>query len=198
MADSTTGWCRLILARHGQTLLNARDQLRGHLDPDLDEMGRREVAALAQALTQYDVQVVRHSPLLRARRTAEAIAAASGVTAEPDERLIDRDYGQWAGHSKAEVVEQWGSLSAAPGVEPPEAVLHRAVGAVNAYADQPGVVLVAHDAVNQLVLTHIDASLGTSPRQRTACWNVLQHKPSRGWQVIETDRVAPVDAGGHD
>lgn len=197
MVESDTAWCRLILARHGQTVLNARDQLRGHLDPDLDDVGRQQVIALARALTEYDVQVVRHSPLLRARRTAEAIAAAAGTTSEPDERLMDRDYGQWAGHPKAEVVAQWGSLDAAPGVEPAGEVLARAVSALDSYADQHGVVLVAHDAVNQLLLTHLDPRLGAAPRQRTACWNVLQHNVSQGWRVAETDRIAPVHDGGH-
>lgn len=195
MADSTTRWCRLILARHGQTVLNARDQLRGHLDPDLDDVGRRQVAALGQALTDYDVRVVRHSPLLRARRTAEAIAAATGATVQPDQRLIDRDYGEWAGHPKTEVVDQWGSVDAAPGVEPTRDVLARALEALDAYTDRPGVVLVAHDAVNQQLLTHLDPGLGAAPRQRTACWNVLQHNIFQGWRVVETDRVAPVDEG---
>lgn len=184
---------RLILARHGQTVLNARDQLRGHLDPDLDDVGRQQAVALAQALTGgYDIQAVRHSPLLRARRTAEAIAAAAGTTAESDARLMDRDYGQWAGHPKAEVVAQWGSLDAAPGVEPAQDVLARALQALAAYADQPGVVLVAHDAVNQLLLMHLDPALTSPPRQRTACWNVLEHNASGGWRVVETDLVAPV------
>lgn len=194
MAESKDEWCRLILARHGQTVLNANGELRGHLDPDLDDVGRRQVAALAEALTVYDVQVVRHSPLLRARRTAEAIAAAAGTTAEADERLMDRDYGQWAGHPKAAVIAQWGSLDAAPGVEPAEDVLARAAAALDAYADQPGVVLVAHDAVNQLLLAHLDTSLTGPPRQRTACWNVLQHNKTQGWRILEMDKVAAADS----
>lgn len=198
MADSTSGWCELFLARHGQTVLNANDQLRGHLDPDLDDVGRQQVEALARALVPYHITTVRHSPLLRARRTAEAIAAACGATAAPEDRLMDRDYGEWTGHARTEVLAQWGSLDAAPGVEPVEQVLGRALEALDAYADQPGVVLVAHDAVNQSLLTHLDPTLGKSPRQRTACWNVLQHKPTHGWRVTETDLVAPIDDPDHN
>lgn len=189
--DSNDGWCRLILARHGQTVLNADGRLRGHLDPELDETGLRQVAALADALTAYDVRVVRHSPLRRARQTAEAIAAAAGVTAEPDELLMDRDYGQWAGHRKRDVIAQWGSVDAAPGVEAPADVRARALRALDAYTGVPGVVLVAHDAVNQLLLRHLDPSLPNAPRQRTACWNVLEHHATHGWRVVAVDLVAP-------
>lgn len=193
MTDSTQGWCRLILARHGETVLNADGRLRGHLDPELDSTGLRQVAALAAALTRYDVRVVRHSPLQRARQTAEAIASAAGVTAQADALLMDRDYGEWAGHRKSDVVGQWGSVDDAPGVEPAAAVLDRALQTLQKYADVPGVVLVAHDAVNQVLLSHLDPAHGAPPRQRTACWNVLEHNPSEGWRVVEVDLVAPAD-----
>ena len=50
------------------------------------------------------------SPLLRARETAEPIGLRTGIPVEIDERLIDRDYGTWAGRSKGEVIARWGSL----------------------------------------------------------------------------------------
>ncbi|MET8874914.1 histidine phosphatase family protein [Nocardia sp. NPDC004604] len=34
-----------------------------------------------------------------------------------DERLNDRDYGPWTGHPRAEVLQRFRSIDAAPGVE---------------------------------------------------------------------------------
>lgn len=164
MSDCTA---RVILVRHGETALNAGGQLRGRLDPDLDDTGAAEIAALARALLTYDVGTVHTSPLLRARRTAQAIADACGVSVEIDERLNDRDYGQWAGQRKQDVLSRWGSIDAAPGVEPATDVVARAMAAFEELADRPGAVLVAHDAINQALLQRLDPSLPGPPPQHT-------------------------------
>lgn len=180
----------VILVRHGETALNAAGQLRGRLDPDLNDTGRREVAALAHALTTYDVRTVYTSPLLRARRTAQAIADACGVGIEIDERLSDRDYGQWAGQRKEDVLSRWGSIDAAPGVEPVSDVVARALAAFEELAVRPGAVLVAHDAINQPLLQHLDPSLPGCPQQHTACWNVLERDGDQPWRIVALNQIA--------
>jgi broad specificity phosphatase PhoE len=121
---------RLFLARHGRTRLNAAGVLRGHLDPPLDAVGRFQALVLADVLAHQRLASIVSSPLLRARETAEPIGLRTGLPVEIDERLIDRDYGSWAGRSKEEVVARWGSVDNNPEIEPAQAVVDRAIAAL--------------------------------------------------------------------
>ena len=166
---------RVYLARHGQTALNVGGRLRGLSDPPLDNEGRAEAERLGAVLAEMRPKVVFSSPLQRAVATAAAIARRAGVEAKVDERLNDRDYGPWTGKVKADVERQFGSVDAAPGVEPAEEVFARAKAAfleLVAEADSGPIVLVSHDAINRPLLHAFDPSLG-EVGQRTACWNQL-------------------------
>ena len=192
---------RVLLVRHGRTALNAENRLRGRLDPDLDDVGRAEVQALAEELAALNPARVVSSPLRRAMQTAEAIARLAGVSVAVEHGLIDRDYGQWAGHPRDELIRTWGSVDRAPGVEPAERVLYRASVVLVQQFDFLGprpVVLVSHDAVNRALLAHLDPTLGpaSSIDQRTACWNELVHVMG-DWRVTRVDqkpRATPVCA----
>jgi broad specificity phosphatase PhoE len=88
----------LIIVRHGRTEANASGLLQGRrIDPGLDDLGRRQAAAVAAALPR--VAKVVASPLLRTRETA----AAFGLPVEIDERWIELDYGTLDGTPLAEV-----------------------------------------------------------------------------------------------
>lgn len=166
----------VYLARHGRTALNAEDRMRGLSDPPLDEIGLAEAGRLAAALADKRPAAVISSPLQRAVATAEAIAAATGVAATVDIRLNDRDYGPMTGQRRVDVIERYGSIDDAPGVEPLAAVSARAKAAfddlITEYDTGP-LVLVSHDAFNRALLGQIDPAL-VDVVQRTACWNRLR------------------------
>ena len=154
---------QLYLVRHGQTALNAEGRLRGLANPPLDETGRAEAAALGQYLQNKGVVAAFSSPLTRAVTTAQAIADAAGVDSYADDRFNDRDYGPWTGHVKADVIAEFGSVDAAPGVEPVSQVMARARPALDAVLDQypeGAVVVVTHDAVIRPLLTEVDPEVG--------------------------------------
>jgi probable phosphoglycerate mutase len=96
----------IVFARHGQTAPNRDGLVLGRADPDLTEEGERQALLLGEALRSEAVAAIVTSPLVRARRTAEAISAACGVPVTVDERLVEIDWGTWEGRSA-------GSLSAA-------------------------------------------------------------------------------------
>ena len=82
----------LIVVRHGRTEANASGLLLGRrLDPALDDLGRRQAAALGRRAARR-ARVV-SSPLRRTRETAEAF----GRPVEVDERWIELDYGELDG-----------------------------------------------------------------------------------------------------
>jgi phosphohistidine phosphatase len=72
----------LFLVRHAEAAPGDPDELR-----PLTDAGRKTARELGERLRDERPEVVLSSPLLRARETAEAIARAAGVAAEPDERL---------------------------------------------------------------------------------------------------------------
>lgn len=183
----------VFLVRHGRTGLNAAGLLRGRLDPPLDEVGQQEAAAVADVFAGVSIDVVLSSPLLRARQTAEGIAAVTGAPLRCDEAFVDRDYGPWAGRDRAEVEARFGSLDEAPDVEPIGALATRAVSGLRAQADGvESLVVVAHDVVNRILLSRLAANVSDDPEeipQRTGCWNRLERREGR-WLASVVDAVS--------
>ena len=193
VGDGVPGLARIYLARHGRTALNAAGALRGHLDPPLDAVGRQQAEWLGVALGDRGVRLVVASPLRRAVETAQAVATRAHVGVEIDPRLIDRDYGRWAGQSKEAVAAQWGSLDDAPGVEPSAEVRARAWEALADIARQARgevAVVVSHDAVNRLTLATLGSGLGDPDQfpQETGCFNTLDYLDGH-WTVLSVNAV---------
>ena len=189
----------IYLVRHGRTALNAAGALRGHIDVPLDEVGRHEAAAVAAVLVARGPRSVTSSPLRRAVETADAVAWRAGLVTRVDDRLLDRYYGEWAGTSVQEVLARWGSLDAAPGVEPAIEVRERALAALADIvqgSDAAPWVVVSHDAVIRLALTAMDPALGDPDGvpQRTGCFNTIEclqaADGSLSWQVLRVNEVS--------
>ena len=110
----------ISFVRHGQTSHNREGRLQGRADLDLSELGAEQVSRLADRFAGAPIERVYSSPLLRARRTATAIAEACGCALEVDERLIELDYGDWDGRPLAEISpEAWRAWRADPHFSPP-------------------------------------------------------------------------------
>lgn len=197
-----TNRARIYLVRHGRTELNAAGALRGHLDVALDPVGRQEAARLGRSLARRNLYRVVTSPLLRAIETGEAIAREAQVAAHVDVRLIDRDYGQWAGVPVAEVIGLFGSLDAAPGVEPAKDLLARTLEALTDIARASAMgptAVVGHDAVNRTLLAALDPALGPPGDipQDTGCLNTIECSMSAGgpvgWRVLSVNEPPGFD-----
>lgn len=187
----------VYLARHGRTSLNESGALRGLLDPPLDEVGRQQAQRLGAALGPRQPAAVVASPLRRARQTAQPVADLAGLAVGTDRRILDRDYGQWAGVSEESVIARWGSVDEAPGVEPAAAVRDRAVAGLTDLARRAGggpLVVVSHDAVNRQVLVAFDAGLGDPGGlpQQNGCFNTLELRSGK-WTVLRVNEIPPGD-----
>jgi ribonuclease H / adenosylcobalamin/alpha-ribazole phosphatase len=88
---------RLLLVRHGQTEFSVRRRYSGRGDPELTEVGVRQAEAVARRLAGIGVDAVVASPLARARRTAEAVAKATGADLSTLDALTETDFGAWEG-----------------------------------------------------------------------------------------------------
>ncbi len=94
---------KLILCRHGQTLWNTQHRTQGRTDIPLDERGLLQAAALGNRLRNLPIAAVYASPLSRACDTA----AAAGFPIVRDERLLEREFGEWEGKRFSQLREEY-------------------------------------------------------------------------------------------
>lgn len=200
---------QILLVRHGESEWNAVGRWQGQADPPLSDHGRHQALRASRALGTVDMIVT--STLERARDTAEIISEALGVgPVGRDERLIERDAGEWSGLTRAEISDAWPGYLAEdpkdrsiqrrpPGWEPDSVLLVRARAALEdtvAHLTPDGAAIaVTHGGV----IYAIEAALG-APRQYLpnlgARWlRVMDHSMSLGQRIHlydpETDPYQP-------
>ena len=105
----------LLLVRHAETEDNASMRLSGWTDTDLSARGEEQVHLLADHFSRHHghVDALYTSPLLRARRTAEAIGALTGHTPIPLDDLREMYFGDLDGRPFEELREAYAHLLAA-------------------------------------------------------------------------------------
>jgi broad specificity phosphatase PhoE len=85
---------RLILVRHGATEWNQQRRVQGLSNLGLNETGKRQAEALAQALKDINVLAIYCSPLRRAQETALAISRFHQVKVVTLDGLKELDVGE--------------------------------------------------------------------------------------------------------
>ncbi|XP_022842129.1 phosphoglycerate mutase-like protein 4 [Olea europaea var. sylvestris] len=92
-------YTEIIVIRHGQTEWNANRRIQGQLDVDLNDVGRKQAAAVAGRLSKEPkISAVYSSDLKRAYDTAEMIANCCGVSdVFKDRNLRERHMGDLHG-----------------------------------------------------------------------------------------------------
>lgn len=157
----------VLLIRHGRTTANSDGTLAGWTPGvHLDDVGRDQVALLADRLAPVPLAGVVTSPLERCQQTTEAVAANRDVTVFVDADVAEVRYGDWTGEPLKQlakrplwkVVQQHPSAAQFPGPEG-EALAtmqHRAVAAVRRWNGELGAdatyAVVSHGDVIKAVL----------------------------------------------
>lgn len=77
------------------------------MDIPLDEIGRRQAQVLASHLAARPIGSVYSSDLLRARQTAEPVAAALGLALQTDSRLREMNLGIFQGLTRSEILQRY-------------------------------------------------------------------------------------------
>jgi ribonuclease H / adenosylcobalamin/alpha-ribazole phosphatase len=164
-ATRTRGWgppqdkaTTTLLLRHGQTALSVERRFAGRGDVPLTDVGLQQAAAAAARLAaRGGIDLVVCSPLVRARRTAEAVAEATGAELMADDDLAETDFGEWEGRTFAEVMAGWPEEMAAwtastdvapPGGESLAGAARRALAALDR-------LLGAHSGTTMVVVSHV-------------------------------------------
>ena len=195
----------LLLVRHGQIAANAERVWHGSTDSPLTERGREEAARTARHLAVRAPRPIAlyTSPLLRARETAEPIAAELGLSARVEPGLAEYGIGELEGVSYLALAQQhrfFEKIAADPDFAPPlgespRQVVARVSAALAAIAGAHRggpVVVVSHGAAlglalgsllerdaNQWQRFHL-ANCGLSelvlePAPRLLSWNATGH-----------------------
>jgi broad specificity phosphatase PhoE len=145
--------------RHGVTDWNRQGLFQGRTDNALNDDGITQAHAAAERLRGSSVGHVVSSPLLRALKTAEIVAAASSRNVTVDQGLIELDFGSFEGKPVRELMMQKGKNNAQGLVdmlpadsEPWANVASRALRSISGWLDRhpdDEILFVCHDAVMQ-------------------------------------------------
>jgi len=148
-----------LCLRHGVTDWNTQGLFQGRTDIPLNDEGIAQACAAADRLRKLSFDHVVASPLARALRTAEIIAAAAGKPVDVDDGILECDFGSREGTSITETMKAHGLRTVEdlvsilpPDGEPWPSISARALGCVSRWLDRhPTAVIlfVCHDAVMQ-------------------------------------------------
>jgi broad specificity phosphatase PhoE len=148
----------LYMARHGETDWNAAGRWQGHTDVPLNDKGREQARALAEALRAHGIAAAASSDLSRARDTARIVAEVLGVGfAHADPDLRERRFGIFEGLTRHECEtlhpgpwRDWVTAQRTPeGGETQKQLADRVVAGATRVVRE-----VATDARGALIVTH--------------------------------------------
>jgi len=161
---------KILLARHGETPWNAEGRYQGQEDIPLSPIGEVQARALGERLADVRIDRAIASPLVRAARTAQlALGEERASILSFDEGLKEIAHGTWEGllaeeiHARdPELMHAWRHAPhevLMPQGESLQHVLDRAwpafVRACDGLAADDTLLVVAHDAVNRVLLCRI-------------------------------------------
>ena len=160
---------RILLARHGETPWNAEGRYQGQEDIPLSPIGEGQARALGERLREVTITRAVASPLRRARHTAELALGQRDLPLTLDPGLMEIAHGTWEGLLASEIREAdperlrlWREAPhevLMPEGESLQHVLDRAwpafARATEGLGDDDTLLVVAHDAVNRVLLCKI-------------------------------------------
>ena len=149
---------RFYLVRHGETEWNRIRRIQGVSDIPLNDTGRAQAAAVGDILAKHRFDLIVSSPLSRALETARIISRRLGMPLPlvvPE--LIERNYGDAEGQTRAELDSQYPPGSEIPGREERASVTARAVRTLQDLAvrhPDADIIAVAHGGLIRSVVDY--------------------------------------------
>ncbi|WEK39082.1 MAG: histidine phosphatase family protein [Candidatus Brevundimonas colombiensis] len=170
--------------RHGQTDWNRLQLCVGQNDQPLNAYGVKQACASNRIVQTLGVDVIFHSPLSRAARTAQIVAGAIPLLLEPDLRevCLGVKEGQFEADPADDFVSAWLRGQTIPGAEQFDEFRDRAVNAVNRCLDvaqSRSALIVAHSAV----FIALASSCGLKAQDLGHCQPHLFAPQAEGWLV---------------
>ena len=188
---------RIVLWRHGQTDWNIANRFQGHSDIALNEVGIRQAERAAPLLLNLEPSRIISSDLIRARKTAEALAKLSGLEVQIDPDLRETNGGNWEGKTgqqnreeDGERFKQWmfgEDVKAGEIGESRSEVAKRARAAIDrGIAEATGTIIFAtHGGTSRALL----GSILEMPFDK---WATLGGLSNASWSVLEPNSFTKI------
>ena len=92
---------KVYFVRHGESQWNVEDKICGVTDSPLTEKGHQQAIDTGNTILRLGIQadMILHSPLQRAKDTAQHISEITGIPMKEETRLIEQAFGVWEGTS---------------------------------------------------------------------------------------------------
>jgi broad specificity phosphatase PhoE len=172
----------VYFARHGETPYNAEGRFQGLGPVPLSARGRDQGTALAEAATTRGFVELWCSPLVRARETADIVAARIGLVPIEDPRLVETDTGDWTDRTFASVrAEDPDGFAAFERADPDfaypggESLRHQTARLLEAleeiYRRPTPLLVVFHAMAIRLVFAASGAPIATVPNAALIDWS---------------------------
>jgi broad specificity phosphatase PhoE len=142
----------LYFLRHGQSEANVKHVFAGQKENSpLTELGKQQAEMAANDLKNVDITKIVSSNLIRAKQTAEIVAAKLGVSnLTVDDRIAEYDMGALTGTPNQTITSL--ELVSAKDAENPDVFKSRVLEALRQYDKEEGVVLlVSHAGVGRMI-----------------------------------------------
>lgn len=192
---------RLLLIRHGQTPSNIGHRLdTAEPGAGLSELGRRQAAAIPQALAGEAIGAIYASTLVRSQQTAAPLAEALGLEVATRSGIREIAAGELEMRSDEESIQRYVDVvfswpadldSRVPGGESGTEVLAR-YDEVVAEAARSGlgtVAFVSHGAVIRVWVgirsTNVDSAFAMEHWLMNTAMVALEGSPEDGWTVVQ-------------
>ena len=150
----------LYVARHGQTVWNAKNKVCGVTDVELTEKGKEQARILAYEVREKEIDLILSSPLKRAVETSMIISEICEIPFETDNRLIEQNYGVFEGTDrKNENFLNYKKCFANryPGGESMMQVAHRVYDLINEMKSKynnKNILIISHGGVCRIIHTY--------------------------------------------
>jgi 2,3-bisphosphoglycerate-dependent phosphoglycerate mutase len=201
------------MVRHGETAWNAEGRVQGQLDIPLNDTGRAQARATAEALAGHDFTAIYCSDLMRVRQTAEPTAKRLALPVSYMVELRERHYGMFETLTYVEVKEKYPEQYARfrdkdpdfdfEGGETLRGFNERSLKAVTGLIERhqgEQILVFTHGGVLEMVYRHARAVGLSSPRDfeiPNAGINWFEVSPEQ-WQVWAWAEVAHLEAALDD
>ncbi|MFI6403757.1 histidine phosphatase family protein [Streptomyces sp. NPDC050548] len=193
---------RLLLIRHGQTTANVDFVLDTAIPgAELTDLGRRQAAALPEAVADEDIEALYASTLIRTQQTAAPLAAARGLDVRVRDGIRELTAGDLEmlpgdsepGHEYMRIVFAWAAGDTQlrmPGGENGVEALARYDGVIAEAADSGArtVAMISHGAAIRMWTAaradNVDVDFAAARPLDNTGIVILDGSPADGWKAL--------------
>ena len=204
---------RLYFMRHGETVWNTERRYQGMTDIELSEEGLRQAECAAKRFKNIRIDKIYASPLKRAMKTAEKIAAEKGLEIISEDDFREIHFGEWEGKTVPELTEKYGESYTNfirephkygfPGEGSVENVINRIKPGIDRLiAEEKGnVLIVSHGGIIRLMIMYI---MGLDSSWFTKMWinntgvSIIEIKDGRKLLLTLNDSAHLAETGQNE